>query len=59
VHRRAGNPGLLADKLQLSGGVWDVVAMLNDNLAHFGYFVVALFALTWATVRRHLQVETF
>ena len=26
----------------------EVVAMLNDNLAHFGYFVVALFALTWA-----------
>ena len=40
--------GLIADKLKLSGGAWDVVAMLNDNLAHFGYFVVALFALTWA-----------
>jgi len=40
--------GLIADKLELSGGVWDGVAALNNNLAHFGYFVIALFLASWA-----------
>ncbi|OBU87385.1 HoxN/HupN/NixA family nickel/cobalt transporter [Chromobacterium subtsugae] len=39
--------GLLVDKLQLSGGLWDVIAALNDDLAHFGYFVVGVFLFTW------------
>lgn len=38
---------LLADKLQLSGGLWDVITALNEDLAHFGYFVVGVFLLTW------------
>ena len=36
---------VLADKLRLSGGLWDVVANLNLNLV--GYAIVALFVLTW------------
>ncbi|MEN7431192.1 HoxN/HupN/NixA family nickel/cobalt transporter [Chromobacterium sp. TRC.1.1.SA] len=39
--------GLLADKLQLSGGFWDLISALNDDLAHFGYFIVAVFLFTW------------
>ncbi|AUH51972.1 HoxN/HupN/NixA family nickel/cobalt transporter [Chromobacterium sp. ATCC 53434] len=39
--------GLLADKLQLTGAFWDWIAALNDDLAHFGYFVVAVFLFTW------------
>jgi nickel/cobalt transporter (NiCoT) family protein len=37
---------VLAAKLNLSGGVWDVVSHLDLNLV--GYFIVALFVVTWA-----------
>jgi high-affinity nickel-transport protein len=37
---------VLADKLSLTGGVWDMVAGLDLNLV--GYGVVGLFVLTWA-----------
>lgn len=37
--------GVLADRLQLEGGVWDAVAAVDLNLV--GYAVLALFALTW------------
>ncbi|MEO8756570.1 MAG: HoxN/HupN/NixA family nickel/cobalt transporter [Devosia sp.] len=39
--------GLLSDKLSLSGGVWDVIGNLNDNLTNFGYAVVGVFLLSW------------
>jgi nickel/cobalt transporter (NiCoT) family protein len=37
--------GVLADRLGLDGGAWDVVANLDLNLV--GYAIVALFVLTW------------
>jgi high-affinity nickel-transport protein len=37
---------VLGDRLNLHGGVWDVVTRVDLNLA--GYFVVGLFVLTWA-----------
>jgi high-affinity nickel-transport protein len=37
---------VLADRLTLSGGVWDFVSNLDLNLV--GYFIVGLFAVTWA-----------
>jgi high-affinity nickel-transport protein len=39
--------GLIADRLGLSGGGWDIVAALNDSLANFGFVVVAVFAFAW------------
>ena len=39
--------GLLGDRLELSGGVWDVIGNLNDNLTNFGYAVVGVFLLSW------------
>lgn len=39
--------GLIGDKLSLSGGFWDVIGGLNDNLANFGYAVVGVFVLSW------------
>jgi nickel/cobalt transporter (NiCoT) family protein len=36
---------VLADKLTLSGGVWDFVSNIDLNLV--GYAVVAMFVLTW------------
>ena len=37
---------VLADRLTLTGGLWDVVAALDLNAV--GYLVVALFVATWA-----------
>ena len=37
---------VLADRLSLTGGIWDVVSGVDLNLA--GYAIVGLFALTWA-----------
>jgi high-affinity nickel-transport protein len=39
--------GLISDKLALSGGLWDVIGNLNDNLTNFGYAVVGVFMLSW------------
>ena len=37
---------VLADRLDLSGGMWDLVSGLDLNLV--GYAIVALFVMTWA-----------
>jgi high-affinity nickel-transport protein len=39
--------GLIADKLTLSGPLWDQVAHLNDHLGEMGYWVIAMFILCW------------
>ena len=39
--------GLLASKLELAGGFWDLVGRLNSGLAGFGYVVIAIFVASW------------
>jgi nickel/cobalt transporter (NiCoT) family protein len=39
--------GLLAEHFHLQGRFWELVARLNDNFRTLGYFIVALFALSW------------
>jgi high-affinity nickel-transport protein len=39
--------GLISDKLALSGGLWDVIGTLNENLSRFGYAVVGVFLASW------------
>ncbi|NTX70217.1 HoxN/HupN/NixA family nickel/cobalt transporter [Lelliottia amnigena] len=39
--------GLVMDKFQLSGGIWNAVAKVNDNLGNAGFFVVGLFITCW------------
>ena len=39
--------GLLADKFGLTGGLWNGVAALNDNLGNAGFVVVGLLILCW------------
>lgn len=39
--------GLLMDKLSLQGGFWNIIAILNDNLANAGWWVVGLFIFCW------------
>jgi high-affinity nickel-transport protein len=40
--------GLIAGKLKLVGGFWDLVGALNGGLANFGYLVVGVFLVSWA-----------
>src|SRR5438105_2807099 len=37
--------GLIAGKFELSGGVWDAVASLNDRFGMVGYLIIVVFAL--------------
>ena len=39
--------GLIAGRLDLTGGIWDVVSGLNDNFGTLGYVIVGLFILSW------------
>lgn len=39
--------GLLAEKLALTGGLWDWIVMLNEQFGALGYLIVALFAVSW------------
>jgi high-affinity nickel-transport protein len=39
--------GLLADKLQLSGGFWDLIGRLNANFGMIGYVIIGVFVGSW------------
>jgi high-affinity nickel-transport protein len=39
--------GLLVGQFHLRGFFWDAVTKLNDNFGTLGYFIVALFAISW------------
>jgi len=39
--------GLLSDKLNLQGSVWDFVGALNDNFGAIGYLIIGVFAASW------------
>ena len=58
--------GLLANRLQLDGAFWDLIASLNDNFGMLGYLIIGVFVFSWAIsvmvyrVRNidHIQVKT-
>jgi nickel/cobalt transporter (NiCoT) family protein len=39
--------GLLKDQLNLSGGFWDFIGSLNDNLGSLGFVIIGIFILSW------------
>jgi high-affinity nickel-transport protein len=39
--------GLLAGHFRLGGIFWDAVRRLNNNFGALGYFIIAIFALSW------------
>jgi high-affinity nickel-transport protein len=39
--------GLLKEKLELNGGLWDVVGNLSDNFGNLGFVIIAVFILSW------------
>ena len=41
--------GLLSGRLNLKGGIWDVVGLLNQNFNEIGFVVIGVFVLAWAS----------
>jgi high-affinity nickel-transport protein len=39
--------GLLKDKLELNGGLWDVIGNLNNNFGNLGFVIIGVFVLSW------------
>ena len=39
--------GLIADKLELKGGFWDVIGALNNNFNNLGFAIIGVFAVAW------------
>ncbi|MGC1781024.1 MAG: HoxN/HupN/NixA family nickel/cobalt transporter [Acidobacteriaceae bacterium] len=39
--------GLLAGQFQSEGAFWELVRKLNENFGTLGYFIIAIFALSW------------
>jgi high-affinity nickel-transport protein len=40
--------GLLKDKLNLSGGFWDLIGNLNDNFGSLSFIIIGVFVISWA-----------
>jgi nickel/cobalt transporter (NiCoT) family protein len=40
--------GLLREKLNLTGGLWDIVAALNQNFGTLGLAIIGVFLFSWA-----------
>lgn len=55
--------GLIADKLGLEGGLWDVIGELNAHFGMLGYVIIGVFVLSWLIsmvvyrVRRYDEIE--
>ncbi|WP_282806927.1 HoxN/HupN/NixA family nickel/cobalt transporter [Hafnia alvei] len=39
--------GLIAEKMNLNGGIWSVINHLSDNLGEIGYWVIGIFIMCW------------
>jgi high-affinity nickel-transport protein len=39
--------GIIRDQLKLTGGVWDLVGSLNDNIGALGFMIIGVFVLCW------------
>jgi len=39
--------GLLKDRFNLTGGVWDFIGSLNDNFGTLGFVIIGVFILSW------------
>jgi nickel/cobalt transporter (NiCoT) family protein len=51
--------GLLKDKMDLNGGIWDAVGNLNDNFGSLGFVIVGVFILSWIASAVLYRVKGF
>ena len=57
--RRRGARPAVGDKLGLTGGFWDVIGGLNDNLTNFGFAVVGVFLAELADLDADLSRQRY
>ena len=51
--------GLIADKLNMQGVVWDAIGAMSHNFGTLGYFIIAFFVLCWAASVFIYRVKRF
>ncbi|OMQ23824.1 HoxN/HupN/NixA family nickel/cobalt transporter [Serratia oryzae] len=39
--------GLIAEKLELTGGIWTFINNISENLGEMGYWIIGMFILCW------------
>jgi nickel/cobalt transporter (NiCoT) family protein len=39
--------GVIREQLKLTGGVWDLVGSLDDNIGALGFMIIGVFVLCW------------
>ena len=39
--------GLIAEKLQLTGGIWTPINAISENFGEIGYWIIGMFVLCW------------
>lgn len=55
--------GLIANKLELEGGIWDVISALNEHFGMLGYVIIGVFVVSWLIsllvyrIRRYDEIE--
>ena len=49
--------GLIAEKLQLSGGIWTPINAISEHFGEIGYWIIGLFVLCWliSALNYHLR----
>ncbi|MFK8257133.1 HoxN/HupN/NixA family nickel/cobalt transporter [Erwinia sp. AnSW2-5] len=51
--------GLMADKLNLHGGIWHVVERLNSHMSSVGYAAVAIFIVFWGVSSLNYRLKNY
>lgn len=49
--------GLIAEKLELTGGIWTPINAISDNFGQIGYWIIGMFVLCWvvSALNYHLR----
>jgi high-affinity nickel-transport protein len=51
--------GLIGNRLGLDGGVWTLIATLNDNFGTLGYLIVGIFVMCWMVSAAIYRIKGF
>ncbi len=51
--------GIIKDRLNLTGGLWDFVGSMNDNFGTLGFVIVGVFVLSWLASMIIYRVKGF
>jgi nickel/cobalt transporter (NiCoT) family protein len=51
--------GLLRDKFNLKGGIWNLFGNLNESFGNLGFFIIAVFVLSWIASMLFYRLKGF